>query len=107
MVVVQGQVFQIVNGGPTIDDMVHGWTVVKHENSVMYPGSTTGPSHDNSVCSPYAVTWHVDKDCHQVSPESFDNMCKVMKEKYKMEADLYPHGSRILVDPKWVVKSKY
>ena len=39
MVVVQGQIFQIVQGGPTVTDMLHGWTVVGHENSVMYPGS--------------------------------------------------------------------
>ena len=38
MVVVQGQIFQIVQGGPTVNDMLHGWTVVGHENSVMYPG---------------------------------------------------------------------
>ena len=117
--------------------------------------STTGQSHDNSVCSPYSISWHVDKDCHQVcslpsykmlqavlgrhpsapvgsyrirrfqavlwvspeessicvaacldflerclsasqlhvtflrkqvSPESFDNLCKQMKETYNMEA---------------------
>ena len=107
MVVVQGQVYQIVSGGPTVDDLLHGWTVVGHENSVMYPGSTTGQSWDNSVCSPYAITWHVDKECHQVSPESFDNLCKVMKETYNMEADLYPHGSRKLVDSKFVVTAEY
>ena len=66
MIVVQGQIFQIVNGAATVDDMLHGWTVVGHDNSVMYPGSTTGQSHDNEVCSPYSITWHVDKDCHQV-----------------------------------------
>ena len=65
MIVVQGQIFQIVNGAATVDDMLHGWTVVGHDNSVMYPGSTTGQSHDNEVCSPYSITWHVDKDCHQ------------------------------------------
>lgn len=107
MVVVQGQVFQIVSGGPTINDMLHGWTVVGHNNSVMYPGSTTGQSHNNNVCSPYVITWHVDKDCHQVSPESFDNLCKQMKDTYKLENDLYPHGSRIILDPAHVVKPEY
>eukprot|EP00438_Fugacium_kawagutii_P033066 Skav220248 [mRNA] locus=scaffold4467:25103:28283:- [translate_table: standard] len=107
MVVVQGQVYQIVSGGPVVDDLLHGWTVVGHDNSVMYPGSTTGQSWDNSVCSPYAITWHVDKDCHQVSPESFDNLCKMMKEQYNMVSDLKPHGSRILVDRKYVVKAEY
>merc|ERR1712217_417222 len=60
----------------------------------MYPGSTTGPSHDNTVCSPYAITWHVDKACHQVPPESFDKLCEDMEKLYGMEKDLYPHGSR-------------
>ena len=39
MVVVQGQIYQIVNGGPTVNDLLHGWTVVGHANSVMYSGS--------------------------------------------------------------------
>ena len=38
MVVVQGQIYQIVNGGPTVNDLLHGWTVVGHNNSVMYSG---------------------------------------------------------------------
>ncbi|CAE7549277.1 unnamed protein product [Symbiodinium sp. CCMP2592] len=107
MIVVQGQIFQIVHGAATVDDMLHGWTVVGHDNSVMYPGSTTGQSHDNEVCSPYSITWHVDKDCHQVSPESFDNLCKQMSEAYGMYADLYPHGSRKLVSSQYVVKSEF
>jgi len=107
MVVVEGQVFQIVNGGPTVNDMLHGWTVVGHNNSVMYSGSTTGPSHNNEICSPYVITWHVDLECHQVDPASFDNLCKQMKDLYKLEADLKPHGSRLILDPKWVVKPEY
>jgi len=107
MIVVEGQVFQIVHGGEEVSDMLHGWTVVGHSNSVMYPGSTTGQSHDNEVCSPYAITWHVDKACHKVSPESFDKLCKQMKDKYNLEADLYPHGSRKLVDSRFVVKADY
>jgi hypothetical protein len=107
MVVVQGQVYQIVNGADEVSDMLSGWTVPGHTNAVMYPGSTTGQSHDNAVCSPYSITWHVDKTCHRVSPASFDNMCKQMKEKYGLEVDLYPHGSRKILDPKWVVKSEF
>jgi hypothetical protein len=107
MVVVQGQVYQIVNNASEVADMLHAWTVVGHDNAVMYPGSTTGQSHDNSVCSPYSITWHVDKACHRVSPASFDNMCKMMKERYGLEVDLYPHGSRKILDPKYVVKSEF
>mmetsp|Transcript_4212 Transcript_4212/g.8503 ORF Transcript_4212/g.8503 Transcript_4212/m.8503 type:complete len:365 (+) Transcript_4212:68-1162(+) len=107
MIVVQAQVFHIVNDGPFIDDMLHGWSVVGHENSVKYPGSTTGPSHDNQVCSPYAITWHVDKACHVVSPASFDNLCQQMKSMYNLESDLYPHGSRKIVDSRYVVRSEF
>jgi len=112
MVTVQAQVFQIVNDGttanPVIADMVHGMQAAANNNNrVMYPGSTTGQSHTNTVCSPYAITWHVDKACTKVAAASFDNMCKMMKDTYKMDADLYPHGSRIILDPKWVVKAEY
>jgi len=78
-----------------------------HSDSVMYSGSTTGPSHNNEVCSPYVITWHVDKSCHWVSPASFDKMCKDMKDLYKLEADLKPHGSRELVSPEYVVEPKF
>ena len=46
--------------------------------------------------------WHVDRACNMVSAKTLDNMCKVMKEVMGMKKDLYPHGSRELVDPKWV-----
>jgi len=111
MVVVQGQVFQIVNddNAPTVDDLLHGWLSkdVDHSNSVMYPGSTTGPSHNNEVCSPYAITWHVDKACHKVSAKSFDKMCGDMVSTYGLDKDRWPHGSRILVDAKWSAKPEY
>merc|ERR1712050_522592 len=84
-----------------------GWTVVGHANAVMYPGSTTGPSHNNAVCSPFAITWHVDKACHQVSPEAFDNLCKQMKDTYNLDNDLYPHGSRKIVSSSYVVQPAY
>lgn len=108
MVAVQGQVFQIVNGAQTINDMLHGWTEVRNQSrSVMYAGSTTGPSHNNDVCSPYAITWHVDTECHRVSPESFDKLCKDMKDLYKLNKDLAPHGSRQIVSSDHVVKAEY
>lgn len=106
MVAVQGQVFLIVNDElreHMDNDLVHGWDHTDHKDAVMYAGSTTGQSHDNTVCSPYTVTWHVDKDCHEISASAFDNMCKVMKELYGMENDLHPHGSRIILDPAFVV----
>lgn len=110
MVVVQAQVYQIVQGAQVIDDMLHGWlneTIRKKSSCVMYAGSTTGPSNTNEFCSPFTVTWHVDKDCHQVSPESFDNLCKQMWDDYKLDLDRAPHGSREIVSADHVVKSEY
>merc|ERR1719499_1127658 len=107
MVVVEGQVYQIVQGAAYVEDLLHGWTVVNHTNAVMYAGSTTGPSHNNEVCSPYAITWHVDRACHKVTPESFDNLCKQMKDLYSLDGDLYPHGSRELVNSSYVVEQQY
>jgi hypothetical protein len=108
MVAVEGQVYQIVQGAPYIPDMLHKWSVEDDPfNAVMYPGSTTGTSFDNEVCSPYTVTWHVGLKCYQVSPESFDNMCCMMQFQHGMHDDLAAHGSRILVDPAYVVPSKF
>jgi len=108
-IVVQAQVFVIVNdeNRSIDDDMTKGW----NENlakttgvgAVSYAGSTTGTSHNNNVCSPYAISWHVDRACHQVHAASFDNMCKMLMENHEMHLDLAPHGSRELVDSKYVV----
>lgn len=107
MIVVEAMVFHIVNDDSpqyTYDDLVHGWDLpgLQSTDRVMYPGSTTGNSFNNTVCSPYAVTWHVDRVCHPVSAASFDQMCCMMHDTYGMLADLHPHPSRLLVDPAWV-----
>jgi len=112
MVVVEGQVYHIVNDESLTSDSVnshilHGWSVENHDKAVMYAGSTTGGSHDNTVCSPYAITWHVDLRCHRVSASDFDKMCKEKAETYGLDNDLYPHNSRVLVSPQFVVKSEY
>lgn len=107
MIVVQGVVFQIVSGGEEDDSMIDGLKETDYDSSVMYPGSTTGTSFDNEVCSPYAITWHVDKKCHRVSPESFDNLCKQMKERYGLKKDLHAHGSRKLVKSNYVVSGEF
>lgn len=106
MVSVQAMMFLIVNDDdPMYDDMdlVHGWDHTAHGDVVYYMGSTTGTGNDNTYCSPYTVSWHVDRQCHAISAQSFDNMCKEMKETYNMSVDLAPHGSRILLDPQFVV----
>ena len=100
-------VYHIVNDGDaqyTYDDLVHGWerAGLASADRVMYPGSTTGNAFNDTVCSPYAVTWHVDRTCHAVSAASFDAMCCAMRDTYGMAADLQPHASRLLVRPEWV-----
>jgi len=110
MVVVQGLVVQITNDAqaPVVNDMLHNWDgFATGRDAVMYSGSTTGPSHTNAICSPYIITWHVDKRCNKISAKSFDNFCKMMKDQHKLDADLAPHGSRIILDPRWVVKPEF
>jgi len=112
MVVVEAQVYHIVNDESLTSDsneshILHGWSVETHDNAVMYAGSTTGGSHDNTVCSPYAITWHVDLKCHKVSASDFDKMCQEKAAKYNLYKDLYPHSSRKLVSPDFVVPSEH
>lgn len=74
-------------------------------NFVRYSGSTTGETYDNEVCSPYTVSWHVNTKCLEISAKSIDDYCKIM-DKYGVEKDLGVHGSRKLVDAKYVVPPK-
>jgi hypothetical protein len=103
---VEGQVFVVVNDDSGDYDqprlIEHMVDVTEDSDIAKYTGSSTGTSHDNEVCSPYNVQWHVDRACHLVSARSFDAMCKVMKEVHGMSKDLYPHGSRVLVDADFV-----
>jgi len=104
MIVVKAVVVQLVTGAANITDLLHDWNAgPAHNDTVMYQGSTTGQSHDNEICSPYSITWHVDRTCHMVSPFSFDKLCGDMFATYGMKLDLEPHGSRKLVDPQYVV----
>lgn len=112
MVVVEAQVYHIVNdesltSASSDSHILHGWSVETHDKAVMYAGSTTGGSHDNTVCSPYAITWHVDLRCHQVSASDFDKMCQEKAAKYNLYNDLYPHSSRVLVSSAYVVDRQY
>jgi len=111
MVAVEAMVVQIVNSADasvTYDDLLHGWEWKNHSaaDTKMYTGSTTGTSWDNNVCSPFIITWHVDKRCHKVSAASFDKMCQDMKTK-GLTNEVYPHASRTLVDPQHVVAPQY
>jgi hypothetical protein len=106
---VEAQVFVIVNDDAyDVTNLVSGmktdWSSKNGFTTdiAKYTGSTTGPSHDNDVCSPFGgISWHVDRMCHLVSAKSFDEMCMAMAAQ-GMTKDLHPHGSRELVSPQWV-----
>lgn len=107
MIVVEGLIFQIVQGAPDLDAF-NGWDKVADlSRAVMYPGSTTGTSYNNTICSPYSITWHVDRTCHRISPEAFDNLCKQNKEVYNLDKDLKAKSSRVLLDKEFVVQPKF
>ncbi len=100
---VQGQIFTIVNDESYYyPDLIRGMVVDGDMGTdvAKYTGSTTGTTRDNEVCSQYTgITWQVDRKCHMVSASSFDKMCADMKaQRDDMSDDLYPHGSRELVD---------
>lgn len=109
---VMGQVFTIVN--PDSANLAYdypGWNMLGSWNTdlaqdiAIYQGSTTGQTANNNECrwTGGMVTWHVDRECHKISAKSFDNLCKQMLEQADdMSPDVEPHGSRILVDPKYV-----
>jgi hypothetical protein len=86
-------------------NMLGGWNPELATNVAVYQGSTTGQSADNDQncrATGGMVTWHVDRHCHKVSAKAFDNLCKQMLEiADDMSADVEPHGSRELVDPKY------
>jgi len=99
---VQAQVFTVVNDETYYyPDLMRGMIVDGEYGAdiAKYTGSTTGTSRSNEVCSAYApITWQVDRKCHLISASSFDKMCADMKsQKDDMTSDLFPHGSRELV----------
>jgi len=100
---VQAQVFTVVNDESYYyPDLIKGMIVDGAIGSEItkYTGSTTGTSRNNTVCSKYTpITWQVDRNCNIISASSFDKMCRDMKaQRDDMAKDLYPHGSRELVD---------
>lgn len=100
---VAGQVFVVVNDpSEAIPDLVDKFQEFQGFSVRSYMGSTTGGSYNNEICSPYTVSWHVDPTCRLVDAASFDQMCKILKEN-DAEADIHPHSSRAIVDPKFVV----
>lgn len=98
-VIVRAQVYYVTNNdADDVDDLMSGWNSSRITDAVTYSGSTTGRSYNNDdACSPYQITWQVDRECHKVSAKSFDAMCYKMKTDYGMSADTEPHASRDLV----------
>ena len=100
---VQAQVFTIVNDEAYYyPDLMRGMIVDGEygQDIHKYTGSTTGSARSNLVCSQYSpITWQVDRKCHLISASSFDKLCADMKgQRDDMTNDLWPHGSRELVD---------
>ena len=80
---VEAQVFLVVNDPDALDfaTMAYGGNVVdgRHQaksipastgNPVLFRGSTTGPSYDQSKCSPARVTWSVRSACAKLDINS-------------------------------------
>ncbi|CAJ1932519.1 unnamed protein product [Cylindrotheca closterium] len=109
---VQAQVFTIVNDEDYFyPDLMRGMIVDGDMGTEItkYTGSTTGTSRDNEICSAYSpITWQVDRKCHMISASTFDKMCADMKsQRDDMSDDLYAHGSRELVDSKFVANNQH
>jgi hypothetical protein len=102
LVVVQAQVFVVVNDDAYTQNMFIGsWVEDLATDGVKYLGSTTGTKYDNEVCSPYMVSWHVDRKCHLIAASTMDAMCHDMAQLYDMHADVETHASRVLVAPEF------
>lgn len=100
---VQAQIFTVVNDESYYYENMFGGMIVDGDmgsDLAIYTGSTTGQKVNNEVCSPYTpITWQVDRKCHLISASSFDKMCsRMIAQRDDMSGDLYPHGSRVLVD---------
>jgi len=109
---VQAQIFTVVNDESYYyPDLMRGMIVDGAEmgqHITKYTGSTTGDKRSNTVCSVYTpITWQVDRKCHLISASSFDKMCADMKaQSTDLSKDLYPHGSRELVNDTWAADNQ-
>jgi hypothetical protein len=103
---VEAQAFQVVNDASAIDfnDYVYENTVVDgfHQpktlpagtgTPVVFRGSTTGPSYDQSTCSPLQVTWSVRPMCARVDISSLNEWAS----KGNVFNETKSHGVRALV----------
>lgn len=86
---VEAQVFTLVNDAKAaqFQDMIESAQKVKGRyqakaipastgRPVQFAGSTTGPTYDNAVCSPFKVTWSVRPRCAKLDINSLGAWCK-------------------------------
>lgn len=103
---VEAQTFLVVNdaGAANFMDYAYGGTVRNgfHQakaipsdtgSPVQFLGSTTGPSYDQSTCSPMKVTWNVRPMCKKVSAQSLH----AWAESGNVFNETKSHGVRQLV----------
>lgn len=104
---VEAQVFLVVNDPENALDftqLVYGGNMVdgKHQakmipsdtgTPVVFRGSTTGPSYDQSTCSPLSVTWSVRPNCARVDIGSLHRWA----EQGNVFNETKSHGVRQLV----------
>ena len=103
---VEAQVFLVVNDSAALDftAMAYGGNVVdgRHQalaipsttgDPVMFRGSTTGPSYDQSNCSPAKVTWSVRPQCAKLDIHSLHRWA----EQGNVFNETKSHGVRQLV----------
>lgn len=62
-----------------------------NDKTVVYTGSTTGPTYNNYHCSPFQVTWDVKKTCGSLDDDTL--------EDWSEENGEHAHGVRELVTP--------
>lgn len=103
---VETQVFLVVNDRNAADFMDYAYqgnmTGGKHQpkllptgtgKPVQFLGSTTGPSYNQSVCSPAQVTWSVRPQCQKIDVASLD----AWAESGNVFNETKSHGVRQLV----------
>jgi hypothetical protein len=103
---VEAQVFTLVNDPKALkfQDMIEAGQKVngKHQAKaipantgapVQFPGSTTGPSYNDKICSGYKVTWSVRPQCAKLDINSVGAWCKAGN----VFAEDHAHGVRKLV----------
>ena len=103
---VEAQVFLVVNdpdaldftttayGGNIVDDLHQAMMIPATTGEpVLFRGSTTGPSYDQSTCSPAQVTWSVRPQCARLDINSLHRWA----EQGNVFNETHSHGVRQLV----------